>query len=403
MALSEVIMFSPLPPSKTGIADYMVEVGMELEKELKVTYVISDDAPPVEYDVKSGLVIRYSDFKKALHLSELPRIYQMGNNVQHEYILNELLLVPGVVVLHDYSLHHLFAELTLARGKDTEYKELMTYNYGDYGERVATGRLNGEFNEILQFVLPLNQTVIDSAVGIIVHSHESYFRASKVTEQENVYKISFPYNHEQDAFLMGSVEMARKQLDIDESTIIFASFGFVTPPKQIEFVLRALSEIRHNIPNFKYYIVGEVSEAVPIKQLLTQYDLKENVVVLGYVDFEKLHLYMEASDIVVSLRFPSAGETSAALYRAMGIGKCCLAFDYSSYSDLPDNTLIKIKLNTFDISDLVKTLKHYAHHMDEVAEIAENAKQYIYGNHSVSICAQQYLSIVNKLYTKNIG
>ncbi len=402
MDLEKIVMFTPLPPSKTGIADYMVEVGMELEKHLEVIYVIADNAPPAEYEVKNGTILSYSDFKVAEELAEVPRVYQMGNNVQHEYILKELLIVPSLVVLHDYSMHHLFAELTLARGDERQYKALMTYNYNEYGEAVAEGRLKGEFNEILQFILPLNQTVIDAALGIIVHSYESFYRARKVTDHQKVCKIDFPYNQEQNAFLQGSVTKARQQLNIDEDAIIFASFGFVTPPKQIEFVLKALSEIRDEIPSFKYYIVGEVSDAVPIQQLLLDYELTENVVVLGYVDFEQLHLHMEASDIVVSLRYPSAGETSAALYRAMGVGKCCLVFDYSSYSDLPDNTLIKIKLDTFDVSELQRTLKHYAHNMDEIVEIAANAKQYIDKKHSVDICVQQYLDIIKQFCTTNI-
>jgi glycosyltransferase involved in cell wall biosynthesis len=398
MVIDKIVMFSPLPPSKTGIADYMAEVGMELEKKVEITYVIADGALLSEYKVKNGNIVRYSDFKGMLELQDIPRIYQMGNNLQHEYILFELLKSPGIVVLHDYSLHHLFVALTLARGNETDYKELMTYNYDDYGELVAQGRSCGEFNELLQFILPLNQTVMDASLAIVVHSHESFFRARKVTDHKKIHKIDFPYNHEQDAMLTGSVRMARNRLGIDENTIIFASFGFVTPPKQIEFVIEALSKIKNDISNFKYLIIGEVSDSVPIKQILAEYDLKDSVEVLGFVDLEKLHLYMEATDIVVSLRYPSAGETSAALYRAMGIGKCCLAFDYSSYSDLPDNTLIKIRLDTFDTTELAKSLKHYARHLDEVVMIAENAKQYILEKHSVEICANQYMNIIKKVY-----
>ena len=399
MPIDKIIMFTPLPPSKTGIADYMVEVGVELEKTIEIIYVIGDDAPSSEYKPKNGAVLRHSDYKGMSELKDIPRIYQMGNNVQHEYILVELLTSPGIVVLHDYSLHHLFVEITLARGNETDYKELMIHNYGDYGELVATGRSRGEFNELLQFILPLNQTVIDASLAVIVHSYESFFRARKVTDHRKVHKISFPYNHEQDAMLTGTTGGARKALGIDENTIIFASFGFVTPPKKIEFVIKALSAVKHEIPDFKYFIVGDVSDSVPLKQLLVEYGLKDNVEVLGYVDFEKLHLYMEASDMVVSLRYPSAGETSAALYRAMGVGKCCIAFDYSSYSDLPDNTLIKIKLNTLDVTELAQALKHYAQHMDEVVVIAENAKRYIQEKHSVGICANQYINITKKIYS----
>ena len=401
VVINQVIMFSPLPPSKTGIADYAAEIGVALEKKVEVTYVISDDEPSSEYNVKNGEVLRYSDFKSKPEFQDIPRIYHMGNNVYHEYILSELLESPGIVVLHDFSLHHLFVELTLGRGDKEAYEELMAYNHGDYGRLVAERRIKGEFNDLMHFLLPLNKTVIDASSAIIVHSHESFYRAKKVMDPSKLYKIDFPYSHPPEAFLAGSIQDARVRLGINENALILASFGFVTPPKQIEFVIEALSKIKHELPNFKYYIVGQVSDTVPIKKILSEYGLEDNVEVMGYVDFEALHLYMEATDIVVSLRYPSAGETSAALYRAMGVGKCCLVFDYSSYSDLPDDTLIKIKLDTFDVMKLAEKLKYYAYHMDEVLMIAEKAKQYIFEKHSVNICVEQYIDIIKKSYSSS--
>ena len=401
MVVNQVVMFSPLPPCKTGIADYTSEIGMTLEEKIEVTYVISDDQPPSEHNVKNGEVLRYSDFKGKSELQDIPRIYHMGNNTYHEYILSELLESPGIIVLHDFSLHHLFVELTLGRGDIESYKKLMAHNHGDYGKYLAKARIEGEFNELMQFLLPLNKTVIDAASALIVHSHEAFYRAKKVMDPSKIYKIDFPYRQPPKNFLTGSIQDARVRLGIDENALIFASFGFVTPPKQIEFVIKALSKIKHELPNFKYLIVGEVSDAVPIKNILSEYDLEDNVEVMGYVDFEALHLYMEASDIVVSLRYPSAGETSAVLYRAMGVGKCCLVFDYSSYSDLPDDTLIKIKLDTFDVMKLAEKLKYYAYHMGEVLMIAEKAKQYIFEKHSVNICVEQYIDIIQKTYSSS--
>ena len=72
MVVNQVVMFSPLPPSKTGIADYVAEIGLTLEEKIEVTYVISDDEPPSEYNVKNGEVLRYSDFKGKPELQNLP-------------------------------------------------------------------------------------------------------------------------------------------------------------------------------------------------------------------------------------------------------------------------------------------------------------------------------------------
>ncbi len=399
MKINKIAIFTPLPPSKTGIADYMVELGMELEKHIKIVYVIGNDVQDSTYIPSNGCVLRVETFLASKDANILPRIYQMGNNLQHEFILKELLKVPGIVVMHDYSMHHLFVELTLARGDETSYRDLMEYNYGEYGKTIAYNRSQGVFNELFQFTMPLNQTIIDTSKAILVHSYESFYRTKKTSSYDKkIFKLAFPYNHEQDNILCNSSQEAKDKLNLPEKKVILASFGFVTPPKQIEFALKALSNIKKSVPDFLYLIVGEVSSAVPIESLLCEYDLEENVKVLGYVDFEELHLYMQATDITINLRYPSAGETSAALYRAMGIGKCCLVFDYSSFSDLPDDTLIKVKLDTYDTTEMEKILQYYISNEDAVKQIEQNAKQYILEKHSVDITAKQYLKAIKNVF-----
>lgn len=399
MHIEKIAIFTPLPPSKTGIADYMEELGVELEKYIEVIYVIDNNTETSTYKPLNGKIVRLNEFLCSEYARSLPRIYQMGNNLQHEFILKELLRVPGVVVLHDYSMHHLFVELTLARGDERGYKELMIYNYGDYGEKVAENRTRGVFNELLQFVLPLNKTIIEASSAVFVHSQESLYRANKLNiYNKKIFKIDFPYSHEKDSILCYSSELAKERLALPKDKVILASFGFVTPPKQIEFALKSLSKIKMHVPDFLYLIVGEVSQAVSIQSLLCKYNLENNVKILGYVSLEELHLYMQAADISISLRYPSAGETSAALYRAMGIGKCCLVFDYSSFSDLPDETVIKVKLDTYNSTEMESKLQHYIRNKDAVKRIGENAKQYILEHHSVGITAQQYIQAVNDIY-----
>lgn len=403
MKLQKVAMFTPLPPSKTGIADYMAELGMELEKHIEIVYVIDDNVPFSTYVPENGRVVRLKEFLSVDEANVLPRIYQMGNNLQHEFILKELLGVPGLVVMHDYSMHHLFVELTLARKDHSSYEELMTYNYGDYGKIIAENRERGFFNELFQFTMPLNQTILDASSGIIVHSQESFWRAKNASSYDKkIFKVAFPYNHEQDRLLCSSAKEAKNKLNLPQDKVILASFGFVTPPKQIEFTLKALSKIKEEVPDFLYLIVGDVSNAVPIDSLVCEYDLEENVKVLGYVDFEQLHLFMQAADISINLRYPSAGETSAALYRSMGVGNCCMVFDYSSYSDLPDDTVIKVKLDTYSTLEMEKVLRFYIQNPSEVDQLKINARQYVLNNHSVDITASEYLRALKNVFCSSV-
>lgn len=404
MIINKIAIFTPLPPSRTGIADYAAEIGSELEKYVEVVYVVSNDAEESTYIPTNGIVMKEHNFLSSEEASMLPRIYQMGNNLHHEFILKQVMEVPGIVVLHDYSMHHLFVELTLARDDPKSYKEIMKYNYGEQGKIIADNRSQGIFNEIYQFIFPLNQTVIDASKSILVHSYESFYRAKEQANSDTkVFKISFPYKNEENNFLSTDTQEVKNKLNIPLDKIILASFGFVTSPKQIGFTLKAISEIKEDLPDFLFYIVGEVSNSVPLEALISEYNLEENVKILGYVDFEHLHLYMQASDIVINLRYPSAGETSAALYRAMGMGKCCLVFDYSSFSDLPDDTLIKIKLDTHDTVAMKKKLEYFTNNTDEIRIIEKKAKQYISKKHSLSVSANQYIEAIQSTFSKKMA
>src|SRR5438477_1359906 len=92
----KVAYFSPLPPSTSGIADYSALLLPALERLVDVEVVRPGRTRPV------------ADADVAL--------YHVGNNPDaHGWIVDALRRRPGVVVLHDFVLHHLVAGLTIGR------------------------------------------------------------------------------------------------------------------------------------------------------------------------------------------------------------------------------------------------------------------------------------------------
>jgi hypothetical protein len=73
--------FSPLPPARTGVADYAATLLRALRKH----GTVEPDAPKADVN-----------------------LYQLGNNQLHREIYARALAIPGVVVLHDAVLQHFF-------------------------------------------------------------------------------------------------------------------------------------------------------------------------------------------------------------------------------------------------------------------------------------------------------
>src|SRR5580693_4813483 len=92
----KVAFFSPLPPAKSGIADYSAAV---LEHLPRLADVETFAAAPAAFDPKRFDIA----------------VYQLGNNPFHTFAYEAAMAHPGVVVLHEANLHHLIADLTIRR------------------------------------------------------------------------------------------------------------------------------------------------------------------------------------------------------------------------------------------------------------------------------------------------
>src|SRR5208337_1942469 len=113
-AVMKIAYFSPLPPQRTGIADYSKELLPALVKcGVEADLWVDQPARAAElpdcrirnYAGEPGLRAELSKYDSV--------IYHMGNSPAHRNIYRTLLETPGVVVLHDFVLHHFFASYYL--------------------------------------------------------------------------------------------------------------------------------------------------------------------------------------------------------------------------------------------------------------------------------------------------
>src|SRR5580700_6708917 len=88
-------------------------------------------------------------------------------------------------------------------------------------------------------------------------------------------------------------------------------------------------------------LVGEPHPGFPVDQLIRTLGLRENVRLIGFAGIDKFVAYMGACDIILNLRFPTVGETSGSLQRALGLGKAVIVSDVGSFSELPDEICLK--------------------------------------------------------------
>ena len=150
----KVAYYSPLPPERSGIADYSALLLPELERRIEVAVVRRP----------GRRVPRGTDLA----------LYHVGNDPEHHWwIVEALRKRPGVVVLHDFVLHHLVAGMTLGRKNSEGYLDAMQREAGPVGRMLAHGVVDGLLPPVWErraHEYPLTGEVLRYATGAIVHS-----------------------------------------------------------------------------------------------------------------------------------------------------------------------------------------------------------------------------------------
>lgn len=396
MNRDHLVVFGPLPPSRSGIADYLSEQLPSLQSYVDVTVVVDDSQRLDEARGRHpGLDIRpWSDWNLRPDRDAL-FLHHVGNNPFHAFVRESVLRYPGVVALHDFVQHHLVVALTIGRGETDAYEALMTSELGAIGGILAKDRAAGVFSELDHFLLPLNRQIIEAARGVTVHSASS-FRA--VQEMGTGVKLArIPHHFVTPPGGRIGRERARRELGIAEEQLVVVALGHITPPKQVQLVLQALSELRPHLPApVHLYLVGEPHDRAYWDHEIGRRGLENAVTCTGYTSLERLFHYAEAADVVVNLRYPSAGETSGTLLRALGVGATCLVFDFGPFADFPDDVVCKIPLDTYDTGPLKSALAELLVDPRRRAQLSARALEHVRVSHDLDTCVREYVAFLRR-------
>ena len=136
--------------------------------------------------------------------------------------------------------------------------------------------------------------------------------------------------------------MADANWDLTPSTPLIGAFGFIKPYKRIAESLRAVRRLVRLAPEVRMILVGEPHPEFPIHDFIRSLDLEDYVHVLGFTPIEHFTGYMSACDIILNLRYPTVGESSGSMLRALGLGKAVLVSDVGSFREFPDSVCLKV-------------------------------------------------------------
>src|SRR6202023_839313 len=207
-------------------------------------------------------------------------LYQVGNNVYHDFCYEAAMDHPGIVVVHEANLHHLIADITIKRGDWSAYLQAIEQDAGpaalEYAQRVRALEVGPDYEGV-----PMLRRLLSRSKAAVVHSGcvESGLRSAGFEGPG----AKSPHG----AWIPEASRMEyRTRLGLDEVTPLIGIFGFLKPYKRIAESLRAFRRVVKLTPNARMILVGEPHPDFPIEPMIRTLGLSANVRVFGFAPIE---------------------------------------------------------------------------------------------------------------------
>jgi glycosyltransferase involved in cell wall biosynthesis len=386
---------SPLPPERSGIADYSAELLPELAKFYDIEVIVDQEQVDDEWIRQNCPIRTVSWFID--HADHYDRVlYHFGNSHYHRHMFDLLDAIPGVVVLHDFYLSSVIAHIELTGQRPGFWAEAL---YHAHGYEALAHRFHHQDASETVYKYPCSLGVIQRSLGMIVHSSHSIDLAKLWHGGDVVDWSVIPLMR--DAKMRSSRDQARKELGLGEEDFLVCAFGIIGPTKLTHRLLdawNASSLVQDEHCRLVFVGMnhpGDYGQA--LTERIRRAGLQGRVRITGWADSDVYHRYLAAADVGVQLRTLSRGETSAAVFDCMNYGLATIVNAHGSMAGLSDAAVWKLP-DEFSDAQLVEGLERLKGDIGKRRQIGETARQVILRDHNPYQCAKQYRDAIERYY-----
>ena len=395
-------LFTPLPPCRSGIADYNAAFLPYLARHFAIDIFVDGYATSDSHLRERFAIFSHQDFEQRSAQYAVV-VYEMGNSEFHAYMLPYLARHPGVVVLHDAYLSGLYGYIDFQCGERGRYVAEML---GAHGPRARCylapvqrhpDPIGGSMGD-----LPATRSVIDQAIGLISHSPFSL----KVARDSYPEGFAAPYRIiKQMVNIPEPVDAATRRatrvaLRLGENDFVVATFGHVAWTKCGDRLLEAfLSSSLAADDNARLFFVGELATdafANALCERIEKSGLGERIRMTGYVDESTYARYLIATDVAVQLRTHTRGETSKAVLDCLAAAVPIIINDAASFRDYPDHVVTKIAADP-DPAELAQRLSSLLAQPRTLAQAGAAGRSYAVAEHAGARIAAEYALAIDEM------
>ena len=395
--MKHLAIFTPLPPSASGIGQYSAELLPELAKGYQLTVVIADDAPPPD-PVPMGIIVCRASAFAAAHPAVDAHLYHVGNSPEHAYILDWAEREPGICVLHDVTLQHLQVWRALHGGATAaaSYRTEMGRRYGADGTAAADALLANRSPALPYAAIPLCEQIVERSVATIVHSDYAADAVRRHCPGAAVAVVP----HGVPLLPQGDRATARAALSLPADAVIVAALGNLIPEKRLEVALAAFARALYSLPEALFVVAGAGSQHYDPHTFARAHGLEPVTRWLGRVAAEEFETLLIAADLCVNLRWPTGGETSGSLLRMLAAGRATLVTATGSFAEVPPDACITVPLGPDEETTIVRAIVRAGHERAWPDQIGARARAFVAEKHSFAQAVAGYGTVIEHVLSR---
>ena len=387
----------PLPPQRSGIANYSAKLLPNLNRHYEIVCIV--DQPEVADSwITSEFAIRDVHWFKTNAEKFDHVLYHLGNSALpiHLHMFDLIERHPGVVVLHDFYVSDVMSWMTHTGYTRDSFARILYDSHGF--SALEKDRLTSHAESVATF--PCNATILRNSIGVIVHSQHAIKLAIKWfgdRASSHLRQLPFlPYPPE-----AADRSAARRRLGFHESAFLVCSFGWITPLKLDDRLLEAWigSPLAKEKDCFLVF-VGQSPDGDYGKRLSGRISSKgadSRIRITGYCTEEQYRDYLAAADLAVQLRSRSRGETSGAIFDCLSRNLPVITNAHGSIAEFPDDVVTKLE-DEFTNAALVSAIGYLHENKELRQKFAKSAVSYVNQRHHPEQIGERYREIIEEFY-----
>ena len=401
-----IAMLTPLPPCRSGIADYNARFLPYLSRHFDIDlyvdgYKVSDPA------LTSAFRIYNATDLPANAAAYDVILYEFGNSEFHAHMLPLLERFPGVVGLHDAFLSGLMGYLEFNLQEKHRYGREMLYAHAGQARRYLAP-VQEEPNAIgaAMVDLPCIKRVLDQATGIISHSPFNLNAARRFHPEgwPAPYRIIPQMVTIPGSWTEEEQRRTREDLGFGPDDVVIATFGHITWTKCGDRLLEAfLTSDLADDARCHLVFAGELVRddfGVALRDRVEKAKPGNRIRITGFLSEEEFARYLRAADIAIQLRTHSRGGTPKGVLDGLAHGLPVVVNNEASYEDYPDDVVVKLSPDP-QPAEIASTLLELIRDSERRAGFAGRGLEYVRTVHDPNRCAAQYAAAINEFTARH--